>query len=130
MYSYERRLSGALFFQSDVNSSDKEIFLYVYDRGNKLPNGKDRCLGMSSIVPCLVNNRTVELIFPLKVQPHDQEEVTGDVRLQVTYTHNQAVSQRFFLLYAKRNDPNDRFIILSIENFQVQGLCKERQTYS
>lgn len=66
--------------------------MFVYDRGNKLPNGDDRFLGMSTITPCLVNKRTVELIFPLQGRPGDDQEVTGDVRLQVTYSHSKRVS--------------------------------------
>lgn len=66
--------------------------MFVYDRGNKLPNGEDRFLGMSTIIPCLVNKRTVELIFPLQGRPGDDQEVTGDVRLQVTYSHSKRSS--------------------------------------
>ncbi|CAO3624024.1 unnamed protein product [Mucor hiemalis] len=73
----------------DVTSGNKEITLFVYDRGNKLPNGEDRFLGMSTISPCLVNKRTVELIFPLHGRPGDDQEVTGDVRIQVTYSHTK-----------------------------------------
>ncbi|CAO0803118.1 unnamed protein product [Mucor circinelloides] len=69
----------------DVTAGNKEITVFVYDRGNKLPNGEDRFLGMSSIIPNLVNKRTVELIFPLHGRPDDNQEVTGDVRLQVTF---------------------------------------------
>ncbi|CEP19277.1 hypothetical protein [Parasitella parasitica] len=69
----------------DVTSGSQEIAVFVYDRGNKLPNGEDRFLGMSSIVPKLVNKKTVELIFPLHGRPDDDQEVTGDVRVQVTF---------------------------------------------
>ncbi|KAI9472278.1 MAG: protein kinase A catalytic subunit [Benjaminiella poitrasii] len=72
----------------DVSGGDKELQVFVYDRGNKLPNGEDRFLGMSSIKPNLMNKKTVELIFPLTARPDDEQEVTGDVRLQVTYTNN------------------------------------------
>ncbi|KAI7901594.1 protein kinase A catalytic subunit [Cokeromyces recurvatus] len=75
----------------DVSGGDKEIQVFVYDRGNKLPNGEDRFLGMSSIKPNLKNKKTVELIFPLCARPDDDQEVTGDVRLQVTYTNNAKV---------------------------------------
>jgi hypothetical protein len=77
---------------SDVNSGNKEISLFVCDRGNKLPNGEDRFLGMSSILPCLLNKKTVELSFPLMGRPNCDQEVTGNVRLQRTYTHDQIVS--------------------------------------
>ncbi|KAI8637696.1 kinase-like domain-containing protein [Parasitella parasitica] len=70
----------------DVTNGNQEIAVFVYDRGNKLPNGEDRFLGMSSIVPKLVNKKTVELIFPLHGRHGDDQEVTGDVRLQVTFT--------------------------------------------
>lgn len=78
-------------FYSDVTNSNKEITVFVYDRGNKLPNGEDRFLGMSSIVPNLVNKKTVELIFPLHGRPDDNQEVTGDVRIQVTYSNTKKV---------------------------------------
>lgn len=71
--------------------------MFVYDRGNKLPNGEDRFLGMSTISPCLANKRTVELIFPLHGRPEDNQEVTGDVRLQVTYSHNETVSNKLLI---------------------------------
>jgi hypothetical protein len=45
----------------------------------------------------LVSKKTVELVFPLKSRPGDNQEVTGDVRLQVTYTNSQAVS-----IYSKK----------------------------
>lgn len=65
--------------------------MFVYDRGNKLPDGQDRFLGMSSIVPNLVSKKTVELIFPLHGRPDDDQEVTGDVRLQVTFIDTKKV---------------------------------------
>lgn len=69
---------------------NNEISVYVYDRGNKLPNGEDRFLGMSSIKPNLVSDKFVELVFPLHGRPGDDEkEITGDVRLQVTYTNTK-----------------------------------------
>ncbi|KAL0574185.1 hypothetical protein ABG067_009146, partial [Albugo candida] len=73
----------------DVNKGDSEVTLFVYDRGNKLANGEDRFLGMSAISPCLINKKTVELIFPLHGRPGDEQEVTGDVRLQLTYSHEK-----------------------------------------
>lgn len=79
------------FFCSDVESGNNEVSVFVYDRGNKLPNGEDRFLGMSSIKPKLINDKFVELIFPLHGRPEDDQEVTGDVRLQVTYKSTKKV---------------------------------------
>jgi protein-serine/threonine kinase len=80
---------------SDVMSGNKKISLFVYDRGNKLSNGQDRFLGMSSIVLNLVNQKTVELIFPLVGRPNDDQEVTGNVRLQVTYSASRKVKTEY-----------------------------------
>jgi protein-serine/threonine kinase len=94
---FRRYINHIYFFYSDVTASNKELSVYVYDRGNRLSNGEDRFLGTCTIVPSLVSKKTVELVFPLKSRPGDNQEVTGDVRLQVTYTNSQAVS-----IYSKK----------------------------
>ncbi|KAG0173193.1 hypothetical protein DFQ28_001228 [Apophysomyces sp. BC1034] len=73
----------------DVSNDQVEYQVFVYDRGNRLPNGDERCLGMLTIKPTLVPRRTVDMWY--KLEPHCLgQDASGEIRVQATLTVNSA----------------------------------------
>ncbi|KAF7723403.1 hypothetical protein EC973_002047 [Apophysomyces ossiformis] len=73
----------------DVSNDEVEYQVFVYDRGNRLPNGDERCLGMVTVKPTLTSRKTVDMWF--KLEPHRiGEEASGEIRLQATWTMNSS----------------------------------------
>lgn len=83
---------------SDVCRDDEELVAYVYDRGNRLPNGDDRFLGMVKLKPSLQAKRTTDHWYKLEPRADAPSQaydgnVTGELRLQLEYSSVGPVSR-------------------------------------
>ncbi|KAI9275557.1 kinase-like domain-containing protein [Phascolomyces articulosus] len=75
----------------DVCNDLDELIVHIYDRGNRLPNGDDRFLGMVTIKPSLVPKKMFDQWHRLVPRADEASQaydgkVTGELRLQMEYT--------------------------------------------
>ncbi|KAI8149060.1 protein kinase A catalytic subunit [Fennellomyces sp. T-0311] len=75
----------------DVCHDDDELIVNVYDRGNRLPNGDDRLLGMVMVKPSLVPKKSFDMWHKLVPRADEASQaydgkVTGELRLQMEYS--------------------------------------------
>ncbi|KAG2227327.1 hypothetical protein INT45_004282 [Circinella minor] len=74
----------------DVCNDSDELIVHIYDRGNRLPNGDDRFLGMVTIKPSLVPKKMCDQWHRLVPRADEASQaydgkVTGELRLQTEY---------------------------------------------
>ncbi|KAI9499483.1 kinase-like domain-containing protein [Zychaea mexicana] len=75
----------------DVCNDNDELIVHIYDRGDRLPNGDDRFLGMISVKPSLVPKKMFDQWHRLVPRADEASQaydgkVTGELRLQIEYT--------------------------------------------
>lgn len=80
---------------SDIIRVDCDLTISVYDQGNTSASGEERFLGCVTIKPQFKHRHTMDNWFRLEDRDATGEgSVSGEVRLQLTYTASEFVSLR------------------------------------